>query len=161
MLFRLVVFLIMLNILTVVAFLWKCIFTAPPSHPPPAGEDSRMNGNNRSLSGILENELNLSKEQSDKMQKMRDDFFKKENDLSAVIRSQRDSMNIEMFNKSTNEELVVSLAKRISENEHKMEMMRFGQSKAFKSICTQAQLEKFEKLVREIRDYFKPVKPQK
>ena len=48
------------------------------------------------------------------------------------------------------------LAKRVSEYEYKMELLRYEQAQQFKSICTPEQREKFEALVKEIRDYFKP-----
>ena len=73
-----------------------------------------------------------------------------------AVRNERDSMNTVMFNKNNNEELVKSLAKRISDNEYQMELLRFDQAKEFKSICTPEQLEKFEGLIKEIRDYFRP-----
>lgn len=37
-----------------------------------------------------------------------------------------------------------------------MELLRFEQAKELKSICNDKQQEKFEKLVKEIRDYFRP-----
>ena len=71
-------------------------------------------------------------------------------------------MNAAMFNKTIDEETVKALAQRISDNDYEMEMMRFEQAKEFKSICNDEQLEKFEGLVKEIRDYFKPEeKPKK
>jgi ribosome biogenesis GTPase A len=66
-----------------------------------------------------------------------------------------------MFNKSINDTLILSLAKRVSQNEYKMELLRFEQAKKFKTLCTPEQLEKFNDLVIEIRDYFKPEKEPK
>ena len=40
-------------------------------------------------------------------------------------------------------------------------MSRYEQAKELKKICTPEQMEKFETLVLEIRDYFKPDKPTK
>lgn len=37
-----------------------------------------------------------------------------------------------------------------------MELLRFEQAKEMKLICNAEQQEKFEKLVKEIRDYFRP-----
>jgi Spy/CpxP family protein refolding chaperone len=121
-----------------------------PPHHPMQSEDIRE------VAEILKNELNLSPNQVEQIRNLRTDFFKKEEDLIKIIRSERDSMNSNMFKKDINEELVKNLAKRVSENEYKMELLRFEQAKQFKSICTPEQLEKFEGLVREIRDYFKP-----
>jgi len=70
-------------------------------------------------------------------------------------------MNVEMFNKEINDELVIKLAHGISENEFNMEMLRLEQAKQLKKICSPKQMEKFESLVLEIRDYFQPEPPQK
>ena len=37
-----------------------------------------------------------------------------------------------------------------------MEFIRIAQAKELKSICNKEQLQKFETLVKEIRDYFRP-----
>ena len=76
--------------------------------------------------------------------------------LEEIIRNEKDSMNVEMFNETTNDKLLESLAKRISGNEFRMELIRMEQAKQLKKICTPQQLMKFEKLVLEIRDYFRP-----
>ena len=73
-----------------------------------------------------------------------------------MIRSERDSMNLQMFNINTNEEKLKQLALNVSQNEYKMELLRIEQARQLKSICTPKQLEKFSSLVKEIRDYFKP-----
>ncbi len=108
------------------------------------------------LSDVLKKELALSAEQVERIKKIRSDFFEKEKELSKEIRGVRDSMNFIMFNKDTDEEIVKDLAKRVSEYEYKMELLRYEQAQQFKSICTPEQREKFEALVKEIRDYFKP-----
>jgi Spy/CpxP family protein refolding chaperone len=128
-------------------FLWKDIFR---EHEMPFQANK-----NDELVIVLQKELDLSKAQVEQIKKLRADFFSKERALSMNIRSKRDSMNSEMFNKTTDEILVKSLAKRISEGEYQMELLRFEQSQILKTICTPAQLEKFEGLVLEIRDYLK------
>lgn len=161
MLMRLIAVLIIINLVSISAFLWKGVFSESKLLPNSETEDSRTPDKERSISDILKKELQLSREQAEKMQNIREEFFNKEKSLSKIIRSQRDSMNTAMYSVSTDDSLILSLAKRISENEHKMEIMRFEQSKEFKSICTREQLDKFEKLAREIKDYFKPNKPVK
>lgn len=149
--------LIVLNIAVLGIFLWHNAsheVTHQPTPPPPSGEP-------HDVSAVLKNELSLSEKQVEQIQKIRADFFAKERLLSKIIRDGRDSMNVEMFNKVTNEELVKSIARRIAENEYQMEMLRVAQAQEFKSICTPEQLAKFEGLVREIRDYFKPDNPPK
>jgi Spy/CpxP family protein refolding chaperone len=67
-------------------------------------------------------------------------------------------MNALMFNKLTDEAVVKALARGIAESEYQMELLRLEQAQNLKAICTPEQLEQFEALVKEIRDYFKPNK---
>lgn len=136
------------NFLILGIILWKDI--RPQAPPPIQGEE------HKDLSLVLKSELNLSDSQAQQINKLRSDFFSKENDLATTIRSQRDSMNQTMFNKKVDEDLLRALARRIAENEYKMEILRIEQALEFKSICSPEQLEKYEGLVREIRDYFRP-----
>ena len=76
--------------------------------------------------------------------------------LKQIIRDRKDAMNIEMFNKNTDALKIKTLAKQISVNEYEMEMLRFDQARELKAVCNENQLEKFHKLVLEIRDYFRP-----
>ena len=110
----------------------------------------------RDVSTILQKELNLNEKQVEQIKFIRADFFEKEKLLATIIRSERDSMNEIMFNKNTNDDLVKTLAKEVSENEYQMELLRIEQAQQLKAICTSKQLEKFEHLVLEIRDYFRP-----
>ena len=50
----------------------------------------------------------------------------------------------------------MALAKQTSAFEYQMEMLRYSQAKELKLICTAEQQEKFEALVKEIRDFFRP-----
>ena len=152
-----VILLVILNIASAGVFLWKGVLNAPA----PPGEERVKPESIKDVSAILEKELNLTEKQAAGIKKIREDFFAKEKELEKVIRSQRDSMNAAMFSKSTDDALVRSLARRIADGEYAMEILRFEQSKEFKSICTPEQLGKFEKLVKEIRDYFKPEKNNK
>ena len=154
---RLVVLLALLNLSSIGVFLWKEFSPRNRQEqsfpPPPHG------ANPHELVKILAQELKLSETQVEQIKQLRFDFHKREEMVLRLIRSQRDSMNTEMFNKNTNDSLILALAKRISANEYQMEMLRFQQSKEFKAVCTPEQLEKFELLMIEIRDYFKPNKP--
>lgn len=148
-LIRIIIVLGVLNLLSIGVFLWKDVFP-PPRQAPVASEDKR------DVSSILETELNLTKEQAEAIRSLRADYMAREKELVEAIRSERDSMNTEMFSGTTREEVVRSLARRIADNEYKMELLRFDQAKMLKSICTPGQVEKFNRLVREMRDYFKP-----
>ncbi len=117
---------------------------------------SGSNDDHCDVSRILEHELDLTGKQAEQIRNIRESFFDKEKILEAIIRSERDSMNIQMFNINTNEEQLKQLAFSVSQNEYKMELLRIEQAKQLKSICTPKQLEKFSSLVKEIRDYFRP-----
>jgi Spy/CpxP family protein refolding chaperone len=146
-LIRIVILLTVLNLLFIGLFLWKDFFHKPPPRDNPNGF--------RDVSDILKRELNLSREQVDQIRVLRSSFNGTEIALAAVIKSERDSINMIMFNKNTNEELVRSLARRVADNDYKMELLRFEQAQKLKTICTPKQLEKFEGLIIEIRDYFR------
>jgi Spy/CpxP family protein refolding chaperone len=107
------------------------------------------------VSRILKRELNLTNEQIERLRSLRKSFGDQEKTISSSIKTERDSINMLMFNKNTNEVLIIALARRVGENDYKMEMLRFNQAQAFKDICTPEQMEKFEGLIREIRDFFK------
>ena len=146
-LIRIVVLLTVLNIIIIGALLWKDFF-----HRPPRPENQN---NPRDVSAILQRDLNLTEKQVEQIKNIRNDFFQKEKELEETIRSERDSINATMFNYYTNEDLIRSLARRVADNEYKMELLRFDQAQSLKLICTPKQLEKFEGLIIEIRDFFK------
>ena len=146
---RIVIVLAALNLLSIGFFVCKVLMPPPrPATEAPAEA--------RDVSAILEKELDLTSGQVDRIKSLRTDFAEKEKRLVIEIQADRDSMNKEIFNKVTHEEVVRSLAGKISENEYKMEMLRFEQATELKSICTPDQVDRFEKLVRDMRDFFKP-----
>jgi Spy/CpxP family protein refolding chaperone len=158
-----IIILVLFNIITISTIVWKDFIKKPL---PRKNENRESNENldiseNKDVSAILKEELSLTENQAEQIKKLRTDFFEKEKILESQIRSERDSLNSTMFNKNTDEEFAKSLARRIADNEYSMELLRFEQAQKFKSICTPEQLEKFEGLVKEIRDYFKPDNPQK
>jgi periplasmic protein CpxP/Spy len=154
-LIRIILLLSFLDLLLLGAFFWKEVVHRPPPPDSPGIE-------HHTISSLLRQELKLSDQQVEQLKNLRSDFMEKEKVLSEKIRQERDSMNGSMFNKTTDEAQVIFLAHAIAEHEFQMEMMRFEQAKKFKSICTPEQLAKFENLVKEVRDYFKPDdKPKK
>jgi len=148
-----IIVLVLLNTSSVGVLVWKDYFRKPQS-PKEKNEF-------KEVSSVLKKELSLSDDQEEKIRNLRMEFFNKEKVLETAIRNSRDSLNAVMFNKTTDEELAKSIARRIADNEYNMEILRFEQSQKFKSICTPEQLEKFESLVKEICDYFKPDNPAK
>ena len=150
---RALIVLIVVNLLSISAFLWKEIFRKPP--PPKHTEKNKDD-----VSSILEEKLNLTDSQVKQVRELRNKCQEKEKSLGEIIVSERDSMNVEMFRDSSDEKLVKAIAARIADNEYQMEMLRYDQAKQLKTICNAEQLSKFEELVIEIRDYFRPDSPQ-
>lgn len=108
------------------------------------------------MTGILKKELSLNDAQVNKLDDIRKRYYIKKIDLKKTIKAYKDEMNEEMFRKITDDAKVKTLAKKVAEGEYQMELLRYEQAKELKSICTPEQQEKFEKLVKEIRDYFRP-----
>ncbi|MBA3665507.1 MAG: periplasmic heavy metal sensor [Bacteroidetes bacterium] len=146
---KLIIALVTVN-LTCIGFIWWQKGHDNNGHPPKKDISE--------IAAILSHELKLTKPQEEQLKKIREDFFVKEQALVKLIRSQRDSMNTEMFNERTDTIHVKQIARRVAENEYQMELYRLEQAQQLKTICTAEQLKKFEELVREIRDYFHPGK---
>lgn len=144
-----VIVLVAINLISIGFFIWK---DNKSDHRIPNEPDANQ------IKAILKEKLKLTEKQSNEMSAIRLNFFNQEKALSKIIRAERDSMNEIMFNENTDEDLIKSLARNVSNNEYKMEMLRFSQAKELKTICTKEQLNEFETMVKEIRDYFKPLK---
>jgi Spy/CpxP family protein refolding chaperone len=108
---------------------------------------------------ILKKELQLTPNQVAQIETLRADYFAKEKELLQLVQSKRDSMNVEMFLKTTDPVLMKALAERLAEHKVELEWIRYEQSQTFKAICTTEQLDKFGNLVKEIRRYFKSDEP--
>ena len=149
-LIRTVIVLIVLNLVSIGFFIFKEI--RPPHEPLlfPKNEDYK------DVSGILKKELNLSDNQVAQFDEIRKQNFEKQAALKEIIREDKDAMNQEMFNKNSDETKIIQLAKKVSQNEYQIELLHFEQAKKLKAVCNKEQLDKFEDLVLEIRDYFRP-----
>ena len=145
---RIIVFLIFLNLVTISFFVLKESHHEPLLFP--------KNEAYKDVTNVLKKELQLNDKQLRDFNNIRERFFDKEVALKQIIRNQKDSMNVEMFNKNSNDNLIELLALKISENEYKMEILRYEQAKELKAVCTPEQQERFQNLVIEIRDYFRP-----
>lgn len=149
-LIRTIVVLIVMNVASIGLFIFKEI---KPNHEPllfPKNEEYK------DVSGILKTELNLTDKQAIQFNQIRKRNFEKQAALKQIIRDNKDAMNVEMFNKNSNLLKIKFLSRQIAENEYKMEMLRFDQAQELKAVCNENQLEKFQDLVLEIRDYFRP-----
>lgn len=112
--------------------------------------------NKKELSAILKKELNLTNDQVVKFEKIRAQNAARKSKLKEVINHDKELLNIAMYSKNYNEEKVFALAKKISDNEYQIEVSKINQSQQLKAICNPEQQDKFETLVIEIQDYFKP-----
>jgi hypothetical protein len=146
---QIVIVLILLNIATISFVVWQNSIR---------DDNRKPKRNPEKAIAVLTDKLQLDSKQKEKLLKIRDDFFQKEEVLSTLIKAQRDSMNLEIFNESTDTARVSQLAKRVAENEYKMELYRIDQAQQLKDICNKEQLTKFKNLVLEIRDFFQPKK---
>ena len=155
-LMRIIIALVVLNSISIGLFIYNN-FSRNDGRPPfgPPNNARHL----KEVSEILANELKLTSEQQSKFKSLRLIFFKKEHTVQDLLRSQRDSMNNELFKGQTDEQLVRDIATRISANEYQMEMLKINQAMELKKICTAEQLQLFENLVIEMRDYFKPGGP--
>ena len=147
-LIRSIIVLILLNVCCIGFFVWHDARIGPALFP----SENKFHD----VSEILQKELNLTSQQVEQFKSIRSDFFEKEKVLTKTIRDERDSMNMLMFNKNTDTTLVRTLAREVSDNEYQMELLRIEQSQQLKAVCKLQQLEKFEKLVKDIRDYVRP-----
>jgi Spy/CpxP family protein refolding chaperone len=134
-------------------FGWIHFSAESHSNPPPKTQDLAT------LLTILKKELQLTPHQVEKIETLRADYFTQEKGLLYLVQSKRDSMNVEMFLKTTDPILMKALAERLAEHKVQLEMLRYEQSKMFKAICTPEQLDKFGNLVKDIRRYFKSDEP--
>jgi Spy/CpxP family protein refolding chaperone len=146
---RIIVFLFLLNLGLIGLLVWKKVKQHEPYLYPKKEAF-------KDVSGILKKELQLNDAQVLAFERIRTDYYQKEIVVKQHIKDSKDAMNEEMFNSATDDSKIQRLACSISEDEYKMELIRYQQAKELKAVCTNEQLEKFEKLVKEIRDYFRP-----
>lgn len=144
---RVIFVLIFLN-LFLTGYLWHNMNKRPNRNPPKQEKVGTAN--------LLKNKLHLTNQQVVEINRIRDDFTQKEEKLVQLIRAQRDSMNVDMFNETTDTVQLHRIARQLVENEYQMELYRIEQSQQFKNVCTKAQLKEFQNLVIDIRDFFQP-----
>lgn len=147
---RAFIVLVLLNIGLISFFVWREL---KPHHQPflfPKNEAYK------DVSGILKKELQLNEKQAQQFNTIREDYYIKEITLKQKIKDNKDEMNVEMYNKHSDENKIMSLARQTSNFEYEIELLRYRQAKELKLVCTPEQQEKFEVLVKEIRDYFRP-----
>jgi Spy/CpxP family protein refolding chaperone len=146
---RIIVVLILLNLFSM-AFLWwdKKERPEPGDRPPRKGKENSTQ--------VLKDKLGLSRPQEEALLKLREEFNRREQEITGLIRAGRDSMNVLMFRADTDTTFLQHIARRVADNEYKMELLRIEQSQKLKNICTDEQLKEFQHLVNGIRDFFQP-----
>lgn len=155
-LIRTVLFLVILNLGSITFFTVKGFRPNNDERFPPKNEQKRE------LSEILKKELNLSDIQIAKFEEIRMQNAARKSELKEIINQDKDLLSSEMFNKNADDKKVLALAKKIGDNEYQIELSKINQSKQLKAICTPEQLEKFDDLIQEIRDYLRPIdKPRR
>jgi alanine racemase len=147
---RTIILLVFLNVGLIVFFIFR---EMKPLHEPLLFPKNEAYND---VSGILKKELNLTDNQVLQFDEIRKQNFEKQAALKEIIRVDKDAMNQEMFNKNSDEAKIIRLAKKVSQNEYQIELLHFEQAKKLKAVCNEAQLDKFQDLVLEIRDYFRP-----
>jgi hypothetical protein len=146
---RIIVVLILLNLFSLGYLWWD-----KKERPGPGDRQPRKGKENSTQ--ILRDKLGFTKAQEDAVYQLREDYIRKEEEITGLIRSQRDSMNVVMFHAESDTTFLKHIARRVADNEYRMELLRIGQAQKLKEICTEEQLREFQNLVNGIRDYFQP-----
>jgi Spy/CpxP family protein refolding chaperone len=150
---RIIVVLVLLNLFTM-GYLWW-----DKRDRPAPGDRQQRKGKDNSTQ-ILREKLGLSRSQEEAIYKLREDFNRQENEITSIIRSQRDSMNAGMFRADSDTTFLKNIALRVADNEYRMELLRIQQAQELKKICTKEQLRDFQHLVNGIRDFLQPQKKE-
>ncbi len=150
-LIRTILFLVVLNLGSITFFTIREMRPNRERDFPPSDEKKKE------LSVILKKELNLSDEQVAQFDKIREQNASKKQELKQFINQDKDLLNQEMFNKNSSDDQLLALARKIGDNEYQIELSKINQSKQLKALCTQQQLDKFDDLIQEIRNYLQPI----
>jgi Spy/CpxP family protein refolding chaperone len=112
----------------------------------------------KKVNELLTERLDLTKDQQKRIFEIRKDFFNKEAEIDLNMRPLRDTMNMLMFAEQADTIHLNVLARRIADYHFAIEQLRMEQANQFKLVCNQQQRSKFNKIVFDIRDYFKKEK---
>lgn len=150
-LIRTILFLVILNIVSITFFSIRSFRPKNDDLLPPRNEHKTE------LSEILKKELNLSEYQIEKFEEIRSQNEKRKSQLKEIINQDKDLLASEMFKKTADDRKILALAKKISDNEYQIELSKINQSQQLKALCTPQQLDKFDDLIQEIRNYLQPI----
>lgn len=146
-LIRIIIVLLFLNIIST-GYLWIQRMEKPDDRQPKKERENSLR--------VLKDKLHLTREQESALISLRNDFAQKEESITQMIRSQRDSMNVLMFRADNDTSQLKRMARKVADNEYQLEQLRIDQAQKLKSICTAEQLMEFQNLVINIRDFFQP-----
>lgn len=146
-LIRIIIVLLFLNIIST-GYLWIQRMEKPDDRQPKKERENSLR--------VLKDKLHLTREQESALISLRNDFAQKEESITQMIRSQRDSMNVLMFRADNDTSQLKRMARKVADNEYQLEQLRIDQAQKLKSICTAEQLMEFQHLVINIRDFFQP-----
>lgn len=149
-LIRTVLFLVVLNLGSIT------FFTLREMRQHSEGQNHSNNLKKRELSDILKKELNLTNHQVAEFEEIREQNASKKQEFKQIINQDKELLNQQMFYRNSNDEKLLALAKKIGDNEYRIELSKINQSKQLKAVCNDNQLEKLEDLMIEIQDYFRP-----
>jgi Spy/CpxP family protein refolding chaperone len=134
--------LIVLNILSIgTLWVWKI---KDRHHPPPMSQ-SHMPKDGKMF---LMKELNLSKTQSDEMDKLRDEHFKKVGPIVENIHKLKDELFAQMPLKDSNKS--VEITNKIGAKQAELELETFNHFQKVRNILDDSQKQKFDILIKDI-----------
>lgn len=147
---RIIFVLLFLNIIST-GYLWFQKKEKPDDRQPKKERENSLR--------VLKEKLHLAREQEDAILSLRQDYAKREEMVTEMIKAQRDSMNVVMFRAEDDTSMLKRIARRVADNEYQLELLRIDQAQKLKNICTEEQLKEFQHFVINIRDFFQPQNP--
>ena len=156
-LFVIIGILVILNILSLGA-LWLFRFKGP--HHPPPQEEMHMQMNQPPKDGkmFFEEELKLTKEQTEQFQKLRDEHFIKINTIQEDMHKLKDDMYNLLISKNPDSVKAAEIAGKISDKQKDLELATYSHFKKLRDLCTDEQKAKFDILIKEILNKMGPMK---
>ncbi|OGL48647.1 MAG: hypothetical protein A2161_04435 [Candidatus Schekmanbacteria bacterium RBG_13_48_7] len=144
-----IIVLVILNLLSI-ASIWFKHFMRPSLPPPPRADGA---GN---VQLFLEKELNLSKEQAQKLKELREQHRNQIKYNLDLIHELKEQATRELFLSSPDKEKMGSLVKEIGSRQTELERLHFNYFMELSSICNPEQRVKLQSLFHEILQMSKP-----
>jgi periplasmic protein CpxP/Spy len=100
--------------------------------------------------GLMQKELNLSKEQIENFEKARVASFEKSKKLLDRMNELKEKLSKEIVNDNMDSTVVTSLIQEIGSTHAKLESLRFDHFKDLLSLCNKEQKEKFKPILEKL-----------